>query len=318
MNLSYKDDPMMQPQIQFQTNRADVWWRLTRPHTLTASFVPVFIGSAMAAYEGAFHFPLFFAMLTASMLIQAATNMFNEYYDYVRGLDTTESVGIGGTIVRDGVKPKVVRNLAFAAYGAAMLLGVYICSSSSWWIALIGLVCMAVGYLYTGGPLPISSTPLGELFSGFFMGPVIILITCYIQTGSVTMANLYISLSVGILIGAINMANNIRDLEGDKEHGRKTLPILLGRPRAVALLSAMFAAAFLWIALLVIQQIVTPWALLVLLSVPKAVQAAKQFRGKTKPLEMMPAMKATAQLNTLFGLLLTIGLIIETWTGGTI
>ena len=308
----------MQPQIQFQMNRADVWWRLTRPHTLTASFVPVFIGSAMAAYEGAFYFPLFFAMLTASMLIQTATNMFNEYYDYVRGLDTTESVGIGGTIVRDGVKPKVVRNLAFAAYGIAMLLGVYICSSSSWWIALIGLVCMAVGYLYTGGPLPISSTPLGELFSGLFMGPVIILITCYIQTGSVSMANLYISLSVGVLIGAINMANNIRDLEGDKEHGRKTLPILLGRPRAIALLSVLFAAAFLWIVLLVIQQIVTPWALLVLLSVPKAVQAAKQFQGKTKPLEMMPAMKATAQLNTLFGILLTIGFIIETWTSGVI
>lgn len=308
----------MQPQIQFHMNRADVWWRLTRPHTLTASFVPVFIGSAMAAYEGAFHVLLFLAMLTASMLIQTATNMFNEYYDYVRGLDTTESVGIGGTIVRDGVKPKVVRNLAFAAYGIAMLLGVYICSSSSWWIALIGLVCMAVGYLYTGGPLPISSTPLGELFSGLFMGPVIILISCYIQTGNVSLANLYVSLSIGILIGAINLANNIRDLEGDKEHGRKTLPILLGRPRAIALLSVMFTVAFLWIVLLVIQQIVTPWALLVLLSIPKAVQAVKQFRGKTKPLEMMPAMKATAQLNTLFGILLTIGLIIETWVAGMI
>ena len=306
----------MQTQMQFQTNRADVWWRLTRPHTLTASFVPVFIGTAMAAYEGHFHFLLFFAMLAASMLIQTATNMFNEYYDYVRGLDTSESVGIGGTIVRDGVKPKVVRNLAFAAYGIAMLLGVYICSASSWWIALIGLVCMAVGYLYTGGPLPISYTPLGELFSGFFMGPVIILIACFIQTGTVTAANFHVSLSVGLLIGAINLSNNIRDLEGDKEHGRKTLPILLGRSRAVTLLAVVFAVAFLWIAFLVVRQQVTPWALLVLLSVPKAVQAVRRFRGKRTPAEMMPAMKSTAQLNTLFGMLLTVGLIIELLIGG--
>lgn len=297
-------------QTQLRTSQADVWWRLTRPHTLTASFVPVFIGTAMAAYNGAINVVLFLAMLLASMLIQTATNMFNEYYDYVRGLDTAESVGIGGTIVRDGVKPKTVRNLAFLSYAISIALGVYICVESSWWVAVIGLVCMAVGYFYTAGPLPISYTPLGELFSGLFMGPVIILITSFIQTGIVSIDNLYISLSVGLLIGAINLANNIRDLDGDKEGGRRTLPILLGRPRAITLLSCIFAVAFLWMAAMVVMQVVTPWALLVLLSVPKAVQASKQFRGKTQAFEMMPAMKSTAQLNTLFGILLTIGLII--------
>jgi 1,4-dihydroxy-2-naphthoate octaprenyltransferase len=82
-----------------------IWWQLTRPHTLTASFVPVFLGTMIAISYTDIHWPLFFAMLFASMLIQAATNMFNEYYDFARGLDNEKSVGIGGAIVRNGVKP---------------------------------------------------------------------------------------------------------------------------------------------------------------------------------------------------------------------
>src|SRR5699024_8633093 len=108
-----------------------VWWRLLRSHTLTASFIPVFIGTIIAYIDGVLHIPLFLAMLIASILIQAATNMFNEYYDFKRGLDTEDSVGIGGTIVRDGIAPKTVLRLAFIFFGIATLLGVYICMESS-------------------------------------------------------------------------------------------------------------------------------------------------------------------------------------------
>ena len=111
-----------------------VWWHLTRPHTLTASFVPVLLGTsiALAIDHETIHFGLFFAMLIASMLIQAATNMFNEYYDYKLGLDNENSVGIGGTIVRHGVAPKTITMIALGFYGVAMLLGIYICSMTSW------------------------------------------------------------------------------------------------------------------------------------------------------------------------------------------
>jgi len=298
-------------QIELQTPTAkNVWWRLMRPHTLTASFIPVFTGTAMALFDGQIRIPLFIAMLVASMMIQAATNMFNEYYDYIRGLDTKDSVGIGGTIVRDGVAPKTVRNLALLFYLISVAIGVYICYESSWWVALVGTISMLIGYLYNAGPMPIASTPFGELFSGLFMGPVIIMITYFIQTGNLSINNLYVSFSVGLLIGAINLSNNIRDLDGDKEHGRKTLAILLGRPRAISLLASIFVVAFVWIAVLVLLNIVTPWALLVFLSIPKALQAVRRFKGKTMAYEMMPAMKSTAQLNTFFGLLLTVGFII--------
>ena len=91
----------------------DFWWRLLRPHTLTASLIPVLVGSMYAfSCIHTLHLGLFLAMLAASCSIQVATNLFNEYYDYVRGLDTKDSVGIGGTIVHDGASPRFVLNLS--------------------------------------------------------------------------------------------------------------------------------------------------------------------------------------------------------------
>lgn len=309
----------MQPEIQSKQQAAlernegwRVWWQLMRPHTLTASFVPVILGTVLA-YEllNRIHVGLFLAMLIASILIQAATNMFNEYYDYKRGLDTEESVGIGGTIVRDGVQPKVIMQLSLLFIAISILLGVYICANSSWWIAVVGLISILVGYLYTGGPLPISSTPFGEIMSGLFMGINIILISFFIQTGTITTTSILVSIPTTILIGVINLSNNIRDVKGDKEFGRKTLPVLLGRDRALKIMAGSFIVSYLWIIGLVIFNNLTPLLLIVFLSTPKAYKAVKGFIGKSEPIEMMPAMKATAQTNTIFGFLLSIGFIIS-------
>ena len=293
--------------------RLDVWWRLMRPHTLTASFVPVLLGTAMALHDGHFRLPMFLAMLAASVLIQCATNIINEYFDYVRGLDTKESVGIGGTIVRDNVQPRRVFWIAMLFYGISLLLGVYICYSSSWWVAAAGTLSILVSYLYSGGPRPISGTPLGELFSGLFMGPVIIMITYFIHAGRLSADHLLVSLSIGITIGAINMANNIRDRVQDEAGGRRTLPVLLGHDRAVRALALSLAAAVVWLVALVLAGAATPWTLIGILGIPKAVQAVRGFRGKSKPAEMMPAMKATAQFNTVFGLLVTAGFLVQSW-----
>ncbi|OCA91474.1 1,4-dihydroxy-2-naphthoate octaprenyltransferase [Bacillus sp. FJAT-27225] len=307
----------MQTQLQTGTphipesNRGfRAWWQLTRPHTLTAAFVPVFLGTVLALEEGKIDGLLFGAMLLACLLIQAATNMFNEYYDYVRGLDTEESIGIGGAIVRDGIKPRTVMQLALTLYGISVLLGVYICMESSWWVAVIGSISMLFGYLYTGGPRPIAYTPFGELFAGFFMGCLIILLSFFIQTGYVNSTSILVSLPVSILVGAILLSNNIRDLDGDKEFGRRTLAILLGREKAIMFLAGMFAASYSIVAILIALGIASPWAAIVIVSLPKPIKAIKGFKAGKTPIEMMPAMKATAQTNTIFGFLLAIGLFI--------
>ncbi|MDD9147322.1 MULTISPECIES: 1,4-dihydroxy-2-naphthoate polyprenyltransferase [unclassified Sporolactobacillus] len=287
------------------------WWSMMRPHTLTASFVPVTLGTALALPSGKLNIPLFIAMLIASMLIQIATNLFNEYFDFKRGLDTAESVGIGGSIVRDGFRPKMILDLALSLCFAAMLIGVYICIESSWWIAAVGSVCILTGYLYSGGPYPIAYTPFGELVSGLFMGVFIIWISFFIQTETLTLSCILISIPIGILVGGINMANNIRDLTGDKKKGRRTLPVLLGRPKAIHLLASLFAFSYLWMIGLMAFRVESAWILIVFASLPKAIQATRLFHGKTKSIQLMPAMKATAQMQTLFGFLLSLGLVLD-------
>ncbi len=288
-----------------------VYWRMTRPHTLTASFVPVVVGTAVVAPRvESIRLDLFVAMLIASMLIQIATNLFNEYYDYKRGLDTEESVGIGGSIVRDGFKPGTILAFALTLYGISALLGVYLCIETSWWLLVVGLISMFVGYIYTGGPLPIAYTPLGEVVAGFFMGYIIIAISAYLQIGYVPTEAVAISVPVAILIGSILLANNIRDLDNDKVNGRKTIACLVGHRRSVYVLIGFFAAAILSLIIAVLAFDVSWFALLALLSIPLMIKAVRLFWEDLPPEKLMPGMAQTSKVNTIFGLLLAISLVI--------
>lgn len=305
---------------EFSTVRK--YWLLMRPHTLTAAVVPVLVGTAtvklfLLGSEDHLKFSLFLAMLLACLLIQAATNMFNEYYDFKKGLDDHTSVGIGGAIVRNGMSPKLVMNLAIAFYVIAALIGLFIASQTSYWLIPIGILCMAVGYLYTGGPLPISWTPFGELFSGVFMGLIIILIAFFIQTDNLQGYAVWISVPIIITIGLINMANNIRDRVKDKASGRKTLPILLGKANSIRFMALMYIIAYAWV---IYTVFFVPggsiFYLLVLLSFPFPIKAIRRFKKNDTPAEMMPAMAATGKTNTVFGLLYALGIYISALLGG--
>lgn len=289
---------------------------LTRPHTLTASFVPVFVGTASVLLFADIRWGMFFLMLIATILIQSATNMFNEYYDFKRGLDSHESVGIAGAIVRNGMSPRLVLTIALIFYGIAAVIGIIITINSSWWILIIGAISMAVGYLYTGGPFPISWTPFGEIFAGFFMGTVIIMITFYIHTGTLHVFPLLMSIPPAITIGLLNMANNIRDRRKDKESGRKTFVILVGKPFAVMTSAALLLFSYIFLIYIAFFTAMGSVFLLIpLLSVPLAIKTIMLMRKGDTPIELIPAMASMGKLNTIMGLLLTIGLIIYGVTG---
>ncbi|HGH0842316.1 TPA: 1,4-dihydroxy-2-naphthoate polyprenyltransferase [Staphylococcus pseudintermedius] len=298
------------------------YWQLMRPHTLTASVVPVLVGTATAKLfllgsEDHLHFGLFLAMLFACLLIQAATNMFNEYYDFKKGLDDHESVGIGGAIVRNGMTPQHVLKLAIIFYIIAAILGLYLAIQSSFWLIPVGLLCMATGYLYTGGPFPISWTPFGELFSGVFMGMIIIVIAFYIQTGHLQNYAFWISIPIVITIGLINMSNNIRDRVKDSQSGRRTLPILLGKRGSLIFLATFYAIAYLFVIYTALfKDGGSLFYLLVLLSFPLPVKVYRRFQKNDTPQSMMPAMAASGKTNTLFGLLYALGIYISALLGG--
>lgn len=292
------------------------YFMLTRPHTLTASFVPVFIGTASVMLFGDIRWTMFFLMLIATLLIQSATNMFNEYYDFKRGLDSHESVGIAGAIVRNGMSPKLVLTIAILFYSIAAILGIIITINSSFWILVVGAISMAIGYLYTGGPVPISWTPFGEIFAGFFMGTVIIMITFYIHTGTLHVFPLLMSIPSAITIGLLNMANNIRDRKKDKESGRKTFVILVGKPFAVATAGMLLLLSYVFLVYMAFfTNMGSVFLLIPLLSAPLALKTIMLMKKGNTPVELIPAMASMGKLNTIMGLLLTIGLIIYGLTG---
>jgi 1,4-dihydroxy-2-naphthoate octaprenyltransferase len=194
-------------------------------------------------------------------------------------------------------------------FAAAILIGFYISATTSWMVALIGSISMAVGYLYTGGPWPIAYTPFGELAAAFFMGPVIVMIAFFIQTGEWSTNAFIASIPIGWLVGNILLANNIRDLDGDKEKGRRTIAILLGRHKAITLLTIVFLLAHVSAVAAVLTGHMPVGALISLILIPRSFKIAGKFRGKTKAIEMMPAMKATAQMHAQYGLLFFIGTV---------
>lgn len=279
------------------------WWRMIRPHTLSASMIPVLVGTVYALQsEHVFYFDRFCAMLLASIMIQIATNLFNEYYDFINGVDTVESIGNSGTIVRDGASPRFVMAMALLLYFLSLLLGVYLCLQTSWWLAVVGGIAMLFGYLYGGGPYPISRTPFGELFAGGIMGCGIIMISFYIQSGLVNLNAFLISIPIFILIGLILTSNSLRDRTNDIPSGRKTLAILLGHRKTVLFMLFGYALAYIWLFLVVFGLNHHFILFLPLLSIPKAHESIKKFRNpKQTPAQMMPAMAATSKTNQMFG-----------------
>lgn len=284
---------------------------LTRPHTLTAGFVPVLVGTAAVLPFGDINFLMFFLMLIATILIQSATNMFNEYYDFKRGLDSEDSVGIAGAIVRNGITPRRVLSFAISFYIIAALIGLYIAYETSWWLILIGSISMLVGFLYTGGPYPISWTPFGEIFSGVFMGPVIILITFYIHLHELHIFPLLLSIPIMITIGLLNMLNNIRDRVKDAQSGRRTFVILVGKEKATQVVNFLLILCYVFVIIMSVTDLFASlFLLLPLLSFKLYKKTMQLLKDGDSPVELIPAMAMMGKFNTIYGLLLSIGVLL--------
>lgn len=290
-----------------------IWWSIIRPESLTVSIIPVFVGTTLSIADGVFRAWISLAMLIASVLIHIAANIFNEYYDFKRGLDNEQSVGTGGALVRGDINPKSAVRMALTFFFIALLLGIYISFESSWWVALVGGISMLIGYLYTGGPLPIAYTPLGELISGIFMGTIIICISYFAQAQTLTNDVIYISIPVALFVSGIMLTNNIRDLDGDKENGRKTLAILLGRKKAIRLLAFLFILAYALTGLYIVNGMLPLLSIIVFITAFGAYNVIKKLQGKSQPAEMAPAMAVVGKTHAMYGFVLGLSILVNTF-----
>lgn len=289
-----------------------VWWRAVRPFAFTASVTPVLVGTAAAVHaDGVFHPLLFLAVLLAAMAIHAGTNLSNDYYDHIRGVDATQPIGPGGAIQQGALTPRAVRNGALVLFLAAAVIGAYLIAVRGWPILLIGALSVLAGYAYTGGPLPLGYLGLGDLIVFTFMGLVIVGGTYYAQTGALSAVAIWAAVPVAALVDGILVVNNLRDLDNDRAKGKRTLATWIGRRATRLHYLALLALAYLSVMAGVAVRTLPPATLLVLLTVPAARRAWAIVWTEEDPLPLtLGGIRVTAQLHMQIGVLLSLGLLL--------
>lgn len=230
--------------------------QIAAPHTWPAAILPALIAMACAAANGyAVSAVMALVLLAICILMQAAVNTFNDYYDYVKGSDSAEDNvdPTDAVLVYNNVNPRSALMLAVGFLVVAFALGAYVIWQAGWIPLAIGIVGAIVVVLYSAGKTPISYLPIGELMSGFVMGGLIPLACYQAITKCFDPIMLVWALPTIIGVGLIMLTNNTCDVEKDTESGRKTLPVLLGRSRARTLYHAL---VWIWIALVIVNVLI--------------------------------------------------------------
>lgn len=289
---------------------------LTRPRTLAAALGPTILGAAFSYYTfGALHgtgLAIFHTILIflAVVSAQIIANLWNELKDFKSGLDAGQKIGNAGSLTRGALTPKLISTMIKVLMIVPIIIGLYLSATITWWYIPAGIICILISFLYSGGPKPISRTPFGEISSGIAMGFAIVLITGFAWTRELSLAFLIPALPATLLVGSIMLTNNIRDIRNDEKHGRRTLPIVLGRDRAISLMSITYIFNFIWIGAWIYLKVLPIPALLALIAIIPAFKTINIFYTHVDEIKLDKAMGTTAGAAMLYQLLLSIGLII--------
>lgn len=212
--------------------RLSDWIRAARPATLGLAIAPVITGwgiamsnltiladaRAILIMQG----PAVLALLVA-IFLQVGVNFANDYSDGIRGTDA-HRVGPRRLTASGRVNPKLVRNLAFVFFGLAAVAGLAITVwKGIWWLPLVGVVCVAAAWFYTGGKRPYGYMGLGELSVFIFFGLVEVLGTTYILVQSIWLEPVLLGIAHGLFACAVLLINNVRDRDTDIAAGKGTL-----------------------------------------------------------------------------------------------
>jgi 1,4-dihydroxy-2-naphthoate octaprenyltransferase len=280
-----------------------------RPRTLPAAVAPVLVGTALAATGGTFKVLTFLAALIGALFIQVGTNLSNDYSDARRGADTEDRLGPVRVTAGGLVPPRQVLIATYVAFAVAVLAGSYLIATAGWELLLVGAASILAGVLYTGGPRPYGYEGLGEVFVFLFFGVVAVAGSYYAQVEALDWEALALAVPVGLLASAILVVNNVRDLETDRRAGKRTLAVRLGRERARWLFVAMIALAFVTAPLPWVLGSLSPWLLLSWLAIPLAVPLVRTVQTRTDGPSLNGALAGTGQLQLVFCLLLSAGLL---------
>ena len=265
------------------------WVEGARPRTLPNAIAPVIAGTGAAAWlHGACWWKALLALVVAVAMI-IGVNYANDYSDGIRGTDDVRA----GPLRLVGSKvatPRSVLTAAVISLGIAAVAGLTLAWFSAPWLILVGAVCLAGAWLYTGGSKPYGYLGLGEVAVFVFFGLVAVLGTQYTQALRIDWVGAAMAVAMGCMSSAVLVANNLRDIPTDKESGKITLAVRLGDPRTRLMYQALLLVAF---ALTMVLMLATPWAAVGLVALPLAVRAAGPVRKGLGGKDLIPVLRDT-------------------------
>jgi 1,4-dihydroxy-2-naphthoate octaprenyltransferase len=281
----------------------------SRPRTLPAAIAPVLVGTSLAVRYGTFHPIAFIAALLGAMLIQIGTNLSNDYSDARRGADSDERIGPVRVTAGGLVPPRQVLVATYLTFGAAVLCGAYLIAVAGWALLAVGAASILAGVLYTGGPRPYGYEGLGEVFVFLFFGIVAVTGSYFVQRRSLPWQAFVLAVPVGLLISAILVVNNVRDIDTDRRAGKRTLAVRLGRERTRILFVTMIAVAFVTSWVPWFAGALSPWLFVTAAAAPLAVGVVETVRTHADGPSLNEALARTAKLALVFCLLLCAGVL---------
>lgn len=288
------------------------WFQAVRPFSFTASMVPAFLGAALAPYlHQTARWELLPAVVIASLLIHAGTNLVGEYFDFQKGVDRPDTYGGSRVLVEGLLSPQHVLYGGLFLFFLTACIGMIFIAIYGWPILVLGGIGILGGIFYTAVPVGYKYLGLGDVCVFLLMGPLMVIGSFYVLTGSWSIDALLISLPVGCLVAAILSANNLRDIRHDTQAGIRSTAIVLGHRRARLEYSVLVTGAYIVTAGLMMFHVLSWWSLLVLLVLPLAVRnirAAAQSRID-RPEQIATLDIQTAQLHLLFGVLLIVSVL---------
>ena len=278
------------------------WIIGARPRTLPAAIAPVLVATALAGKDWK---PLQALLaLTVSLALQVGVNYANDYSDGIRGTDDSR---IGPTrLTASGLATaQSVRTAAFISFAFAAIVGFTLAATTSWWLLLVGAASIAAAWGYTGGKNPYGYLGLGEISVFTFFGVIATMGTYYVQTQVLTLESFIVSIPMGSLSCAILVINNTRDRAQDLLVGKKTMAVRLGDVGARILFVALLASAHIFaLATLHLGSLFT------LLALPITIGLIKGVRSGTEGAALIPLLAKTGQLQLVFSILFSIGLLL--------
>lgn len=288
---------------------ARAWLLASRPATLTAAVVPVFVGAACAEAQEGFHFWTSLACLACAIFIQVGTNFANDVFDFEKGADTQDRLGPVRAVQAGLLTPSQVRKGMWLAFGLTGLCALYLAAIGGWPLLGLGVLAIASGIAYTGGPYPLGYNGLGDLFVIAFFGFVAVAGTAYVNLLTVPEIAWWSAIPVGFLATAILVVNNLRDLPTDAASGKRTLAVRFGRRAALLEYGALLLVSYAIPGVLHARGLAGPWIYLPWLTAPMAVRLASQIQQR-QGRDLNAVLIATARLLLAYGLMFTVGILL--------